>query len=49
MKVKVVTMPAIDISSSDIRRCISLGKSVKYFVPKKVLEYIRKNKLYLNY
>ena len=38
---------SIDISSSDIRKRIKEGKSIKSLVPKKVEEYIKKNKLYI--
>ncbi|MFH1360292.1 MAG: nicotinate-nucleotide adenylyltransferase [Candidatus Omnitrophota bacterium] len=41
-----VSMPGIDISSSYVRRRIAIGKSVKYFVPDKVIQYIKRNKLY---
>ncbi|MEF9953022.1 MAG: nicotinate-nucleotide adenylyltransferase [Clostridium sp.] len=41
-----VTIPNIGISSSDIRRRINQGKSIKYMVTNKVNEYIADNKLY---
>lgn len=41
-----VIMPGIDISSSYLRNRIRQGKSVKYFVPDKVLKYVQQNKLY---
>jgi len=44
--VKFVNVPNIEISSSDIRKKIQLGKSIRYLVPKKVEEFIVKNKLY---
>ena len=37
-----------DISSSEIRGRISGGKSVRYMLPEKVLDYIYDNKLYQN-
>lgn len=41
-----VDMPKVDISSSQIRERLKLGKSVRYMVPEKVLNYISKNNLY---
>lgn len=38
--------PLMEISSSDIRKMIALGKSIKYLVPPGVEKYIRKNRLY---
>lgn len=38
---------SIGISSTEIRARIRLGKSVEYFLPEKVLNYIHKKKLYL--
>ncbi len=46
LKVKNITMPGIDVSSSQIRSYVRRGKSVKYLVPLKVDEYIKKHKLY---
>lgn len=47
IKVKTIEMPGLDISSSAVRRCLRLGKTVKYFLPEKVLEYIKRKKLYV--
>lgn len=44
--IKTVDMPTIEISSSDIRERIKQGKTVKYFLPKNVLSYIRERSLY---
>ncbi len=41
-----VAMPGIDISSSYIRTQIAKGKSIRYFVPNKVIAYIEKKGLY---
>jgi nicotinate-nucleotide adenylyltransferase len=38
--------PFIEISSTDIRRRVSEGKSIKYFVPLKTEDFIRENKIY---
>ncbi|MBE6017797.1 MAG: nicotinate-nucleotide adenylyltransferase [Lachnospiraceae bacterium] len=41
-----IGMPNIEISSSGISRRIREGKTVRYYVPDKVLEYIEENGLY---
>ena len=46
IKFQSVTLPGMDISSSYLRRGIEQGKTIKYLVPDKVLEYIEKNQLY---
>lgn len=46
--IRIIDMPNIDVSSSNIREQINCGKSVKYYVPDKVLEFIKLNKLYLD-
>ena len=45
-KVRFVTMPGIAISASDIRTRVSDGRSIRFFVPRAVEEYIRERKLY---
>ncbi|MBQ9814378.1 MAG: nicotinate-nucleotide adenylyltransferase [Lachnospiraceae bacterium] len=41
-----VHVPNIEISSSEILRRIRDGRSVKYYLPDSVIDYIEKNKLY---
>ncbi|WP_339727216.1 nicotinate-nucleotide adenylyltransferase [uncultured Gimesia sp.] len=46
-KILWVTMPGIDISSTDIRKRIREKKSVRYMTPRAVEVYIHNNRLYL--
>ena len=41
-----IDMPAVRISSSDIRKRIAAGKSIKYYVHDAVIKYIEENQLY---
>ena len=40
-----VTMHGIDMSSTEIRKRLELGKSIQYLVPESVLGYIREHRL----
>lgn len=42
-----VKVPNIEISSSAIKNRIKAGKSVKYYLPDAVIEYIKENRLYI--
>jgi nicotinate-nucleotide adenylyltransferase len=42
----VVDITGLDISSSQIRKRVKKGQSIKYLVPSRVEEYIRRKKLY---
>lgn len=44
--VSFVKAPQIEISSSFIRKSVSDGRDMRYFVPDKVADYIRLHKLY---
>ncbi len=44
--VKTLNAPMLDISATQIRELMAAGKSVKYMVPEKALEYIRTRGFY---
>ena len=44
--IELLPVPAIDISSTDIRNRIRNGKSVRYMVPEKVYTYIKEKRMY---
>ncbi len=44
--IEIMTMPPVDISSTEIRRLIMEGQDISKLVPEKVAGYIQKNKLY---
>lgn len=46
-KIHIINIPAMDISSSEIRKRIGKGNTIKYLLPETVEEYICKNSLYL--
>lgn len=46
IKVKSITVPGLQTSSSYVRKRITAGKTVKYLVPENVLSYIEKTRLY---
>lgn len=43
---KQVEIPALDISSTDIRSRVARGKTIKYLLPSQVEQYILQNNLY---
>lgn len=45
-EVKLLDLPTLPISSTDIRQFVKRGKSIRYLVPESVRAYILKNRLY---
>lgn len=45
-KVKLIKTPLYEISSTDLRNRIHEGKSLRYLIPKKVLDYIKESGFY---
>jgi nicotinate-nucleotide adenylyltransferase len=45
--VSIVNAPFINISSTEVRELLKTKKSIRYLVPEKVLELIKKNKFYI--
>lgn len=46
-RILLLDMPTIQIASEEIRERIKEGRSVRYYLPEGVIEFINKNKLYL--
>ena len=46
VRLEVIEMPLIDISSRDLRRRVAAGRSLRYFLPRAVECYIHDKKLY---
>ena len=47
-RIELLSIPGVEISSSDIRQRVAAGQSVRYLLPPAVDEYIKKNHLYRN-
>ena len=45
-KIHEIPTPALEISSTEIREKIALGKSIRYLVPDEIVEYIAREGLY---
>jgi nicotinate-nucleotide adenylyltransferase len=45
---QVIEVPAVDISATEVRRRVSRGQPIRYWVPDPVAEYIARHRLYLD-
>lgn len=43
---RVIPVPAIDLSATQVRECVKQGRSIRYLVPDAVREYIATHRLY---
>jgi nicotinate-nucleotide adenylyltransferase len=46
-RIAPLTAPGMDTSSTEVRRRVAAGKTIRYLVPEAVEAYIRKHRLYL--
>lgn len=44
--VQTVDLATLPVSSTDIRRFVKMGRSIRYLVPDSVMDFINKNRLY---
>lgn len=47
-RIELLSIPGLEISSSEIRKRVAAGRSVRYLLPPVVADYIKKNDLYRN-
>jgi nicotinate-nucleotide adenylyltransferase len=45
---QIIEVPAIDISATEVRRRVSRGQPIRYWVPDAVADYIARHRLYLD-
>ncbi|MFC5651798.1 nicotinate-nucleotide adenylyltransferase [Paenibacillus solisilvae] len=45
-RIDLIKMPLIEISSTEIRRRVRTGQSIRFLVPEKVYSFIKRNQLY---
>jgi nicotinate-nucleotide adenylyltransferase len=47
-KIRIIEVPLLDISSTRIRSMICEGRPVDYLLPERVIDYITRNRIYLD-
>lgn len=47
LRVEFMPIPEMEVSSTDIRKRLRMGKPIRYLVPDSVAEYVHQHKLYL--
>ena len=45
--IRIMDLPDLEMSSSDIRKRIADGKAVRFMIPDKVMSYIEDQRLYI--
>ena len=45
---QIIEVPAVDISATEVRRRVSRGQPIRYWVPDAVADYIARHRLYLD-
>ncbi len=45
---RTIRVPAVDISATEVRRRVREGRSIRYWVPDRVAEYVAAHRLYLD-
>jgi nicotinate-nucleotide adenylyltransferase len=45
---RTIRVPAVDISATEVRRRVREGRSIRYWVPDAVAEYVGRHRLYLD-
>jgi nicotinate-nucleotide adenylyltransferase len=45
---RTISVPAIDISATEVRRRVREGRSIRYWVPDAIAEYVSRHRLYLD-
>jgi nicotinate-nucleotide adenylyltransferase len=45
---RTIEVPAVEISATEIRRRVREGRSIRYWVPDPVAEYVTRHRLYLD-
>ncbi len=46
-RIELVNVPSVDVSSTNVRRRVKSGRSIRYLVPADVEDYIHRNAIYM--